>query len=212
MNISSIFIDRPIGSVLISLGIAFAGILAFKLMPVSSLPHADVPIIMVQAQIAGTSPEIMASSVATPLERTFSRIDGITTMTSNSTFGSTEIILEFDLSRDADAAAEDVQSAIDAALQDLPSNMISQPSYLKVNPADSPIMVIALTSETIKIEDLYDTAYSILQQKILQIEGVGQVRVVGSSLPAIRIEANPTKLSQYGISLTQIDNLINVSI
>ena len=209
MNISSIFIDRPIGSVLISLGIAFAGILAFKLMPVSSLPHADVPIIMVQAQIAGTSPEIMASSVATPLERTFSRIDGITTMTSNSTFGSTEIILEFDLSRDADAAAEDVQSAIDAALQDLPSNMISQPSYLKVNPADSPIMVIALTSETIKIEDLYDTAYSILQQKILQIEGVGQVRVVGSSLPAIRIEANPTKLSQYGISLTQIDNLIN---
>ncbi len=208
MNLSALFIHRPVGTTLIAIGIALAGILAFRLLPVSSLPQTEIPIIMVQAQLAGASPEIMASSVATPLENSFSRIAGITMMTSNSTLGNTKIILQFDLSRSVDGAAGDVQSAIDAALSHLPSAMNSQPTYRKVNPADAPIMIIALTSKAYKVEEMYDMAYTTLQQKILQIEGVGQIVVAGSSLPAIRVEVNPTKLNQYGISLTQISNLI----
>ncbi len=208
MNLSALFIHRPVGTTLIAIGLALAGILAFRLLPVSSLPQTEIPIIMVQAQLAGASPEIMASSIATPLENSFSRIAGVTTMTSNSTLGNTKIILQFDLSRSTDGAASDVQSAIDASLNELPNTMNSQPTYKKVNPADAPIMVIALTSKTYKVQEMYDMAYTTLQQRILQIEGVGQIIVAGSSLPAIRIEANPNKLNQYGISLTQMSELI----
>lgn len=209
MNISAVFIKRPIATVLISIGIALGGILAFKILPVASLPQVEMPIIMVQATLSGASPEIMASSVATPLEKSFSRIAGITDITSSSTLGNSKIIIQFDIAKNSDTAAREVQAAIDATVSSLPDNMISKPIYKKVNPADAPILILALTSKTYKIEQLFDMASSVLQQTILRVDGVGQVIAAGSSLPAIRVDLNPLKMKHYGISFNQISTLID---
>src|SRR5258707_7217140 len=185
MSLSSPFIYRPIATVLLTAAIALAGAVAFKLLPVSPLPQIDFPTISESATWPGASPQIMPSSVATPLERQWGRIAGVTEMTSASNLGSTSITLQFDLSRDIDAAARDVQAAINAARSFLPADLPNNPTYRKVNPADSPIMIIALTSDVYDQGQLYDAASTILQQKLSQVEGVGQVSVGGASLPAV---------------------------
>lgn len=211
MNLSALFIHRPIATTLLAIGMALAGIVAFNLLPVSSLPQIDFPTIVVQANLPGASPEIMATSVATPLERQLSRIAGINEMTSASTLGSTRVTVQFDLSRDINGAARDVQAAINAASGQLPSNLPANPIYRKVNPADAPIVIIALTSDIYSKGEMYDAASTVLQQKISQVKGVGQVIVGGSSLPAVRIELNPTALNHYGISLNTVKNIIAAS-
>lgn len=208
MNLSSLFIKKPIATILLALGLSFAGILAFDLLPVAPLPQIDFPTITVQAQLPGGSPEIMATSVAAPLERQIGRIAGISQLTSSSTLGQTSIIVQFDLSRNIDGAARDIQAAINAAMSQLPTNLTNNPTYRKVNPADAPIMILALTSDKFTPGQLYDVASTLLQQKILRIEGVGQVNVGGSSLPAVRIEINPTALNKYGIGLGQLGTII----
>src|SRR5207248_2842265 len=175
MNISAPFIKRPIGTSLLAAALLMAGALAFRFLPVAPLPQVEFPVIQVSAGLPGASPETMASAVATPLERQFGRIAGVTEMTSTSQLGSTNIVLQFDLNRSIDAAARDVQAAINAARGQLPSNLPSNPTYHKVNPADAPIMILALTSETIEIPRLYDAADSILAQKLAQVQVVGQV-------------------------------------
>ncbi len=204
MSISTPFIHRPVATTLITLGIALAGLVAFSLLPVASLPQVDFPTISVSAQLPGASPETMAATVATPLERSLGRIAGITEMTSTSSLGSTRITLQFDLDRDIDGAARDVQAAINAARSLLPSGLPSNPTYRKVNPADAPIMILVLTSDTMTRGQLYDAASTILAQKLSQIKGVGQVNVGGSSLPAVRVELNPALLNSYGISPEQV--------
>ena len=208
MNLSAPFIQRPIATSLIALGLAFSGIVAFNCLGVAPLPQVDYPTISVQASLPGASPEIMATSVATPLERQFGRIAGITEMTSASSLGSTRVTIQFDLTRNIDGAARDVQAAINAAKAQLPTNLPGNPTYRKVNPSDAPIMIIALTSPTYTNGQLYDAASTILQQKLSQVDGIGQVMVGGSSLPAIRIELNPTLLNKYGISLNDVSNTI----
>lgn len=208
MNLSAPFINRPIATTLIAIGIAIAGIVAFNFLPVSSLPQIEFPTVLVQATLSGASSENMASSVVTPLEKSLSRIAGITDMTSSSQPGTAKIIIQFDLDRDSDGAARDVQAALDAAKADLPSTMTSLPTYRKVNPADAPIMVFALTSDQEGIETLYDLASTVIQQKLLKVEGVGQVLLAGSSLPSVRVELNPTKMNHYGISLDTIADRI----
>jgi len=208
MNISAPFIRRPVATTLLTIGIALAGAVAFKFLPVSPLPQIDFPTISVGAGLPGASPEIMASSVATPLERQFGRIAGITEMTSTSSLGSTNITIQFDLSRDIDGAARDVQAAINAARSYLPINLPSNPSYRKVNPADSPIMIIGLTSNIYSRAKLYDVASSIMMQRISQVPGVGQVTVGGSSLPAVRVELNPTQLNSYGLGLQDVASML----
>lgn len=208
MNPSAFFIRRPIATTLLAIGLAIAGIVAFILLPVSSLPEIDFPTISVSASLPGASPEIMATSVATPLERQLGRIAGITQMTSTSNLGSTTINVQFDLTRDINGAASDVQAAINAASSNLPPNLPNSPTYRKVNPADSPILIIALTSEIYSTGQMYDVASTILQQKLSQVNGVGQVIVGGSSLPAVRIELNPTALNHYGISLETVRTAI----
>jgi multidrug efflux pump len=208
MNLSAPFIKRPIGTTLLALGLALAGALAFNLLPVASLPQVDFPTISVQAALPGASPEVMGTTVATPLERQLGRIAGITEMTSSSTLGQTRIVLQFDLARNIDGAARDVQAAINASLGQLPTNLPSNPTYRKVNPADAPILILALTSDIYTTGQLYDAAASILQQKLAQIEGIGQVTVGGSSLPAVRVELNPTALNSYGIGLTAVGNTL----
>jgi multidrug efflux pump len=204
MNLSAAFIKRPIGTTLLALGVAIAGIVAFNLLPVAPLPQVDFPTIAVSASLPGASPEIMATSVATPLERQLGRIAGITEMTSASTLGSTRITIQFDLTRNIDGAARDVQAAINAASSQLPTNLPNNPTYRKMNPADAPIMILALTSDTYTTGQMYDVASSFLQQKLSQIEGIGQVIVGGSSLPAVRVELNPTALNKYGIGLNDV--------
>jgi multidrug efflux pump len=211
MNISSPFIHRSVATTLITLGIALAGLVAFKLLPVAALPQVDFPTIAVFASLPGASPETMAATVATPLERSLGRIAGITEMTSSSSLGSTRIILQFDLDRDIDGAARDVQAAINAARSLLPSGLPSNPSYRKVNPADAPILILGLTSDTMTRAQLYDAASTILAQKLSQVKGVGQVNVGGSSLPAVRVELNPTLLNSYGISPEVVRLLIVAS-
>lgn len=211
MNLSLLFINKPIATILLALGVSLAGILAFNLLPVAPLPQIDFPTITVQALLSGGSPEVMATSVATPLERQLGRIAGITQITSTSTLGQSSITVQFDLSRDIDGAARDVQAAINASLSQLPTNLTSNPTYRKVNPADAPIMILALTSDKYTPGELYDVASTILQQKILRIEGIGQVNVGGGSLPAVRIEINPTALNKYGIGLNQLANTIAVA-
>lgn len=208
MNLSLIFIQRPIATTLLAVGLALAGILAFNLLPVAPLPQIDFPTITVQAQLPGASPIVMATSVATPLERQIGRIAGITQITSSSILGQMSIIVQFDLSRDIDGAARDIQAAINASLSQLPPNLVNNPTYRKVNPADAPIMILALTSDKYTAGELYDVASTILQQKILRTEGIGQVNVSGSSLPAVRVELNPTTLNQYGIGLDQVAAVI----
>src|SRR5215472_1540050 len=204
MSISSTFIKRPAGTSLLAIALAMAGCLGFMLLPVSPLPQVDFPTIQVQANLPGASPETMASSVATPLERQFGRIAGITEMTSTNYLGSTNIVLQFDLNRDINGAARDVQAAINAARGQLPANLPSNPNYRKVNPSDAPILLMSMTSDTIQISELYDMASSILAQKIAQEKGVGQVVVGGSSLPAVRVELNPDVVNKYGIGLDQV--------
>jgi multidrug efflux pump len=204
VGISGPFIRRPIGTILLTAAIALAGGVAFYLLPVSPLPQVDFPTISVSASLPGASPETMAAAVATPLERQFGRIAAITQMTSSSTLGSTSITLQFDLSRDIDGAARDVEAAINAARGNLPSDLPSNPSYRKVNPSDSPVMIIALTSAIYSKGQMYDTASTVLAQKISQVDGVGQVTVGGSSLPAVRVDLNPLMLNKYGIGLEQV--------
>ena len=211
MNLSYIFIKRPIATSLIAIGIILAGILSFYLLPVAPLPQVEYPTIIVQASLPGASPEVMASSVATPIEKQLSNLAGITDMTSSSTLGSTRIVIQFDLNRDINGAARDVQAAINASLGNLPSNLPSRPSYHKVNPSESPIMILALTSDNYPLMQLFDYASTELAQRISQIDGVGQVTVGGSSLPAVRIEVNPNILSKYGLALTDLQSAIKSS-
>ena len=209
MSLSSPFIHRPVATVLLTAAVALAGAVAFKLLPVSPLPQIDFPTISVQANLPGASPEIMASSVATPLERQFGHIAGVTEMTSASYLGSTSVTLQFDLNRNIDAAARDVQAAINAARGYLPANLPNNPTYRKVNPADAPIMIVALTSDVYDQGKLYDAASTILQQKLSQIQGVGQVIVGGSSLPAVRVDVNPTQLNSFGLGLEDVRNMLS---
>ena len=203
-NFSAPFIRRPVATSLVTIAIFLSGALAFRYLPVAPLPQVDLPTIGVGASLPGASPETMASAVATPLERQFGRIAGVTQMTSSSTLGNTGIALQFDLNRDINAAARDVEAAINAARSQLPADMPSQPTYRKVNSADSPVLLLSLTSDTIPVGQIYDAADSILAQKLAQVEGVGQVFVWGSSRPAVRVQANPQQLSSYGISLEQV--------
>jgi multidrug efflux pump len=204
VSISEPFIRRPIATTLLTVAIALAGGLAFRLLPVSPLPQVEFPTLHVSANLPGASPETMAAAVATPLERQLGRIAGVTEMTSSSSLGSTNITLQFDLNRDIDAASRDVQAAINAARGQLPANLPSNPNLRKSNPSDAPIMLIALTSDLIQKPKIYDVASSILQQKISQVEGVGEITVGGGALPAVRVEVNPTLLNGYGMSLEDV--------
>ena len=208
MNISAPFIKRPVATTLLTVGLALAGILAFRFLPVSPLPQVDFPTISVSASLPGAEPETMATSVAAPLERQFGRIAGVTEMTSASYRGSTGITLQFDLSRDINGAARDVQAAINAARSYLPTNLPSHPTYRKVNPADAPILILALTSDTADRAKMYDAASTILAQKLSQVDGVGTVFVGGGSLPAVRVELNPTAVHKYGIGLEDVRSML----
>jgi hydrophobe/amphiphile efflux-1 (HAE1) family protein len=201
MHFSAPFIKRPVATFLLSTAVIMAGAVAYTLLPVASLPQIEYPVISVNAGLPGADPETMASSVATPLERQFSRIAGINQMTSSSSTGSTSIAMQFDLNRDVNGAARDVQAAINAARSQLPANLPSNPTYRKINPSESPVLILALTSDTLTVPQLYDASDSILAQKIAQVPGVGQVFTGGSAKPAVRIEANPTLLSAYGVGL-----------
>jgi len=204
VNISSPFIDRPVATTLLTIGAVLAGVVAFRLLPVSPLPRVDLPTISVSATLPGASPETMASTVAMPLERSLGLIAGVSEMTSTSALGSTRIVLQFDLDRDINGAARDVQAAINAARSSLPTGLNGNPSYRKVNPADAPIMILALTSETMTQGQMYDAASTVIAQKLSQLEGVGQVQVGGSSLPAVRVEVNPQALYKYGIGFEDV--------
>jgi multidrug efflux pump len=209
MSFSEIFIRRPVATTLLTIAIALAGAAAFRLLPVAPLPEVDFPTIQVSGALPGASPETMASSVATPLERQFGHIAGLTELTSSSSLGATSIVLQFDLDRNIDAAARDVQAAINAARSNLPADLPSNPTYKKVNPADAPILIIALTSKTLRRGLIYDAADSILAQKLSQIQGVGQVSVGGSALPGVRVELNIPQLNNYGIGLEQVRNTLS---
>ena len=209
MNPSRIFIRRPVATTLLTIAVALVGIAAFAVLPVSPLPQVDFPTITVAASLPGGSPDIMASAIATPLERQFGHIAGITEMTSSSTLGTTSITLQFDLSRDINGAARDVEAGINAARSYLPANLPANPTYRKVNPADSPIMVLGLQSNVYDVPTLYDEASSVIAQRVSQITGVGQVNVVGASYPAVRVELNPTRLNHYGISLPSVASTIS---
>ncbi len=208
MNISSLFIRKPVATALLTVAVGLAGAVAFRLLPVSPLPQVDFPTVSVQASLPGASPEIMASSVATPLERQFGRISAVTEMTSASSIGQTSITLQFDLNRNIDAAARDVEAAINAARSYLPADLPGNPTYRKVNPSDAPIMIVALTSDKLPPPALYDAASTILLQRISQIRGVGQVVVGGSSAPAVRVDVNPTQLNHYGLSLENVRSML----
>src|SRR3954468_7199585 len=204
MNISAPFIRRPVATSLLAMGLLMAGILAYFRLPVAPIPQGEYPVISVNAGLPGASPETMASSVATPLERQFGRIAGVNQMTSSSQLGSTNIVLQFDLNRNIDAAGRDVQAAINAARGQLPANLPNNPSYRKVNPADAPVMILALSSDTITLPRIYDAADSILAQKLSQVPGIGQVFVGGGARPAVRAEVNPTLLNKLGVGVEQV--------
>jgi multidrug efflux pump len=210
MNPSELFIRRPVATTLLTIAIAIAGAIAFTVLPVSPLPQVDFPTISVSASLPGASAEIMASSVATPLERQFGHIAGVSEMTSASSLGSTSITIQFDLSRNIDGAARDVEAAISAARTYLPANLPANPTYRKVNPADSPIMIIGLTSSKYDRGKLYDEASTVMSQKLSQIQGVGQVSVGGSSLPSVRVDANPTQLNNYGLTLANVQSVLSI--
>jgi multidrug efflux pump len=210
MNISAPFIHRPVATTLITIAIAIAGAICFNLLPVAPLPQVDFPTIAVGASLPGASAEIMASSVATPLERQFGHIAGVTEMTSSSGLGTTSVTIQFDLSRDIDGAARDVEAGINAARTYLPTNLPGNPTYRKVNPADAPIMIIGLTSDKYAADKMYDAASTIIQQKLSQIQGVGQVTVGGGALPSVRVEVNPTKLASYGLALSNVQSVLSL--
>src|SRR5579883_2351144 len=208
MGISEPFIHRPVATTLLTIALGISGAVAYQFLPVGPLPNVDFPAISVSAALPGASPETMASSVATPLERQFGRIAGVNEMTSNSALGFTSITLQFDLNRNIDAAARDVQAAINAARGQLPANLPSNPNWKKVNPADSPIVFIALTSDTMRLSQVYDVAATILVQRLSQIKGVGQVAVVGGSAPSVRIDVNPTLLNNFNLGLEDVRNFL----
>lgn len=208
MNLPGIFINRPVATILLTIGLLLTGIVGYRMLPVSPLPNVDFPTILVYASLPGADPETMATSVAAPLERSLGTIAGITEITSTSQRGSTRIILQFDLSRDIDGAARDVQAALNAAQSRLPSNLPRNPGYRKINPADAPILIISLTSRTVKRSVMYDTASTVLQQKIAQIGGIGQVTTGGGALPAVRVELNPTALFAYGIAIQDVQGAL----
>ncbi len=210
MNISEPFIRRPVATTLLTVAIALAGAIAFEVLPVAPLPEVDFPTISVGAGLPGASADIMASSVATPLERQLGHIAGVTEMTSSSTLGSTSITIQFDLSRDIDGAARDVEAAINAARSYLPANLPGNPTYRKVNPADSPIMILGLTSDKYGPDKIYDEASTVLAQKLSQIQGVGQVSVGGGALPSVRVDANPTQLASHGLTLANLQSVLSL--
>jgi multidrug efflux pump len=210
MNVSAPFIRRPVATTLLTVGLAIAGGIAFGVLPVSPLPQVDFPTISVNAGLPGASAEIMASSVATPLERQFGHIAGVTEMTSSSSLGSTSVTIQFDLSRDIDGAARDVEAGINASRAYLPANLPSNPSYRKVNPADSPIMILGLTSDKYGPAKLYDVASTVMEQKLSQVQGVGQVNAGGGALPSVRVEANPTQLASYGLTLANLQSVLSL--
>src|SRR2546427_12025600 len=209
VNISAPFIRRPVGTALLTVAVALAGTVAYLQLPVAPLPQVDFPTISVQAAFPGASPEIMASSVAAPLERQLGHIAGVSEMTSASYLGSTSITLQFDLNRNIDGAARDVQAAINAARANLPANLPNNPTYRKVNPADAPIMILVLTSGTYDRGRLYDAASTIVQQRLLQIQGVCQVNVCGGALPAVRVDVNPTRLNNTGLTLEDVRAMLS---
>ncbi len=204
MNLSRTFIERPVATTLLTIGLALAGMVSYFLLPVAPLPSVDMPVIFVSASMPGASPEVMSTSVATPLERHLGTIAGVNEMTSSSSVGSARIVLQFDINRDIDGAARDVQAAINAARADLPASLRSNPTYRKINPADQPILILALTSDTLTPGQIYDSASTILQQKLSQVSGIGQVQISGSSLPAVRVDLNPRALFKYGIGLETV--------
>jgi multidrug efflux pump len=210
MNLSAPFIHRPVATTLLTVAIAIAGAIAFTVLPVSPLPQVDFPTISVNAGLPGGSAEIMASSVATPLERQFGHIAGVTEMTSSSSLGTTSITIQFDLSRNIDGAARDVQAAINAARTYLPANLPGNPTYRKVNPADAPIMILGLTSDKYGPDKLYDEASTIIQQRLSQIQGVGQVNAGGGALPSVRVEVNPTKLASLGLTMANLQGVLSL--
>jgi multidrug efflux pump len=210
MNVSTPFIYRPVATTLLTIAIAIAGAIAFKVLPVSPLPQVDFPTISVSASLPGASAEIMASSVATPLERQFGHIAGVTEMTSSSSLGTSSVTIQFDLSRNIDGAARDVEAAINAARTYLPANLPANPTYRKVNPADAPIMILGLTSDKYGPDKLYDEASTVIQQKLSQIQGVGQVNAGGGALPSVRVEVNPTKLSSFGLTMADVQSVLRL--
>jgi multidrug efflux pump len=210
MNVSTPFVYRPVATTLLTIAIAMAGAIAFKVLPVSPLPQVDFPTISVSASLPGASAEIMASSVATPLERQLGHIAGVTEMTSSSSLGTSSVTIQFDLSRNIDGAARDVEAAINAARTYLPANLPANPTYRKVNPADAPIMILGLTSDKYGPDKLYDEASTVVQQKLSQIQGVGQVNAGGGALPSVRVEVNPTKLSSFGLTMADIQSVLRL--
>src|SRR5215472_8371543 len=208
MSISTPFIRRPVATTLFLVAITLAGAIAYTMLPVSALPEVDFPTIFVSGSLPGASPEVMAASVATPLEKQFTHIAGVTEMTSRSSVGSTNVTLQFDLSRDINGAAREVQAAINSAAGLLPANLPSLPRYRKMNPADQPILLMTLESDVVPRPQLYDIASSVFAQKLAQVQGVGQVSVGGSSLPAVRVEVNPQPLSRYNVGLDQIGSFL----
>ncbi len=210
MSISEPFIRRPVATTLLTIAIALAGAVAYGVLPVAPLPEVDFPTISVGAALPGASADIMASSVATPLERQFGHIAGVTEMTSASSLGTTAITIQFDLNRNIDGAARDVEAAINAARTYLPANLPSNPSYRKVNPADAPIMILGLTSDKFGPARLYDEASTVIQQKLSQIQGVGQVTTGGGALPSVRVDVNPTQLGNYGLTLANVQSVLSL--
>src|SRR6202050_4913843 len=208
MSISTPFIRRPVATTLLLVAVTMAGGIAYTLLPVAARPGVDFPPIMVSASLPGASPDVMAASVATPLEKQFTRIAGVTEMTSRSSVGSANITLQFDLSRDINGAAREVQAAINSSAGFLPSNLPSLPRYRKINPADQPIVLMTLESDVVTRPQLYDIASSVFAQKLSQVKGVGRVTVGGSSLPAVRVEVNPQPLSRYNVGLDQIGTFL----
>ena len=211
MNLSQPFVERPVATTLLTIGLALSGIVAFNLLPVSPLPQVDFPTISVSANLPGASPEVMAATVATPLERALGRIAGVTEITSSSSLGSTRVTLQFELSRDIDGAARDVQAAINAARGTLPTSLPDNQTYRKVNPADAPIMILGLTSDTYTQGQMYDAASTIIAQKLSQVSGIGQVTVGGGALPAVRVELDPEAVSKYGIAFSDVRAAINAT-
>ena len=211
MNLSQPFVRRPIGTVLLTAGVALAGIGAFFVLPVSPLPQVDFPTISVSASLPGASPDTMATSVATPLERRLGTIPGVTEMTSSSQVGTSRISLQFELSRNIDGAAREVQAAINASRVDLPATLRSNPTYRKANPSDAPVIILALTSETMSPGEIYDTVSNIVSQRLAQVEGVGDVEIGGSTLPAVRVELLPFALNKVGISADDVRAAIQAS-
>ena len=209
MNISAPFIARPVATTLLTIAITLGGLLGYEALPVSPLPQVDFPTISVTAQLPGASPDVVATSLAAPLERHLGQIADVTEMTSQSQTGQARITLQFGLDRDINGAAQDVQAGINAAQADLPTNLLSQPTYRKVNPADAPVLILGLTSSTLTRGQMYDAASNVLQQQLSQISGVGQVVINGSALPAVRVDVDPMALSRYGVGLEDVRSALS---